>query len=82
MCEFIVEHRARFGVAPICAVLSEHGWKIAPRTFYAWLGRTPSKRTLWDMTITEILAGYYQPDGNGRHRPGRNPCGASCLLPR
>ena len=30
MCEFIVEHRARFGVAPICAVLSEHGWKIAP----------------------------------------------------
>ena len=69
MCEFIVEHRARFGVAPICAVLVEHGWKIAPRTFYAWLGRAPSKRTLWDMTITEILAGYYQSDGNGRRRP-------------
>ena len=69
MCEFIAEHRARFGVAPICAVLVEHGWKIAPRTFYAWLSRAPSKRALWDMTITEILAGYYQPDRNGRRRP-------------
>ncbi len=69
MCEFIVEHRARFGVVPICAVLSEHGWKIAPRTFYAWLSRAPSKRALWDMTITEILAGFYQPDYNGRRRP-------------
>ena len=69
MCEFIAEHRARFGVAPICAVLVEHGWKIAPRTFYAWLSRAPSKRGLWDMTITEILAGYYQPDRNGRRRP-------------
>ena len=57
MCEFIAEHRARFGVVPICRVLCEHGWQIAPRTFYAWLGRPPSKRALWDMTITEVLAG-------------------------
>lgn len=69
MCEFIAEHRSRFGVVPICRVLSEHGWKIAPRTFYAWRGRAPSKRALWDMTITEILAGYYEPDANGRRRP-------------
>ncbi len=69
MCEFIAEHRARFGVVPICRVLSEHGPKIAPRTFYAWQKRPPSKRVLWDMVVTEILAGYYQPGVDGRRRP-------------
>lgn len=69
MCEFIAEHRARFGVAPICRALTAHGWKIAPRTFYAWLGRAPSKRSLWDTTVTEVLAGYYEPDENGRRPP-------------
>lgn len=69
ICAFIAEHRARFGVAPICRVLTEHGCKIAPRTFYAWCVREPSKRALWDMTITEILAGYYEPDKDGRRRP-------------
>jgi HTH-like domain len=32
-------------------------------------------RALWDMTITEILAGYYQPDRNGRRRP-ESLCGS------
>ena len=40
-----------------------------PRTFYAWLNREPSKRALWDMTITEVLAGYYEPDEHGRRAP-------------
>lgn len=69
MCEFVVEYRARFGVAPICRVLSGHGWKIAPRTFYVYQRRPPSKRALWDMTITEVLAGYYEPDERGRRPP-------------
>ena len=42
---------------------------IAPRTFYAWVKRAPSKRALWDATITEILAGYYEPDDDGRRKP-------------
>ncbi len=42
---------------------------IAPRTFHAWAVRAPSKRALWDATITEILAGYYEPDEHGRRRP-------------
>jgi putative transposase len=42
---------------------------IAPRTFYAWVQRAPSKRALWDATITEILAGYYEPDEQGRRKP-------------
>ena len=66
ICAFIAEHRARFGVAPICRVLSAHGCPIAPRTFYAWVSRAPSKRALWDMVITEMLAGYYEPDEHGR----------------
>lgn len=50
-------------------MLTEHGVPIAPRTFYAWAQRAPSKRALWDATITEILAGYYEPDQHGRKRP-------------
>jgi len=49
-------------VAPICRVLSQHGCQIAPRTFFAWARRAPSQRDLWDIVITEILAGYYEPD--------------------
>ncbi len=69
LCEFIAAHRDRFGVAPICRVLTEHDAKIAPRTFYAWAARPPSKRGLWDATITEILAGIYEPDETGRRKP-------------
>ncbi len=68
-CAFIAEHRARFGVAPIWRVLSEHGVTIAPRTFYACLTRPPSARTLWDTVITEVLAGYYEPDEHGHRQP-------------
>jgi len=41
---FIYEHRSRFGVAPICRVLSEHGCKIAPNTYWIAKKRPPSKR--------------------------------------
>jgi putative transposase len=50
-------------------VLSEHGVPIAPRTFYAWVKPAPSKRALWDATIAEILAGYYEPADDGRRTP-------------
>jgi len=49
--------------------LRHYNVRIAPRTFFAWLGRGPSRRALWDTTITEILAGYYEPDERGRRRP-------------
>jgi transposase InsO family protein len=32
---YIDTYRDRFGVEPICAVLSEHGMKIAPSTYYS-----------------------------------------------
>jgi putative transposase len=50
-------------------VLTEHGCQIAPRTFYAWLHREPSKRSLWDMALTEVLAGFYKPGEQGRRKP-------------
>ncbi|MCA1681780.1 MAG: IS3 family transposase [Actinobacteria bacterium] len=34
---YIHAYRHRFGVEPICAVLSEHGMKIAPGTYYKWV---------------------------------------------
>lgn len=69
ICRFVAGHRARFGVAPICRALSAHGCQIAPRTFYTWASRAPSKRSLWETTIIEVLAGYYQPDAHGRRGP-------------
>jgi putative transposase len=50
-------------------VLTEHGAKIAPRTFWAWAKRAPSKRALWDAAITGVLAGKYVPDQDGRRPP-------------
>jgi IS30 family transposase len=69
ICAFIAEHKARFRVASIRGALTAHGCKIAPRTYYAWARRAPSNRALWDTTVTEVLAGYYEPDEHGRRRP-------------
>lgn len=49
--EFIDRHRDRFGVEPICRVLTEHGVKIAPSGYYAFRKRLPSKRALRDAEL-------------------------------
>jgi putative transposase len=69
ICAFIDEHREEFGVVPICRALAMHGVQIAPRTFWAHRSAAPSKRALWDTTITEILAGIYKPDAEGKCPP-------------
>jgi putative transposase len=43
---FISEHKARFGVEPICRVLSGHGCKIAPSTYYDAAARGLSARAV------------------------------------
>src|SRR5215210_618514 len=48
MIAFIDAHRARFGVEPICRVLSEHGCKIAPNTYWVARKRAPSPRAIRD----------------------------------
>jgi putative transposase len=45
---FIDGHKGRFGVAPICRVLSEHGITIAPSTYYDAKSRPASRRSLRD----------------------------------
>ena len=56
---FIDEHRDRFGVEPICIVLTEHGCKIAQSTYYAFKKRPPSQRALRDATLeVEIMRVY------------------------
>ena len=69
ICEFIDAHKDAYGVAPICRALVVHGAQIAPRTYWAHRVSAPSKRALWDTTITEILAGYYEPDAEGKRPP-------------
>jgi putative transposase len=69
ICVFIDEHREEFGVGPICRALAVHGVQIAPRTYWAHRSSGPSKRALWDTTITEILAGVYEPDERGKRPP-------------
>jgi hypothetical protein len=41
---FIREHKSRFGVEPICRVLTQHGCPIAPSTHYDAASRPPSAR--------------------------------------
>jgi putative transposase len=49
--EFIDAHRDRFGVEPICRVLSEHGCQIAPRTYWAAKRRPASARSIRDAAL-------------------------------
>ena len=46
--EYIDAHRHRFGVDPICTVLSSYGVKIAPSTYYAAKARGPVSDTAWN----------------------------------
>jgi putative transposase len=56
-------HKARFGVEPICRVLTEHGCPIAPSTYYDAKDRPPSARARRDeqlrAAITRVHQGNY-----------------------
>jgi putative transposase len=65
--DFIREHAdhqpekgLRWGVEPICAVLSEHGVKIAPSTYYEWKDRLPSRRAERDVALLEHIRRIHQ----------------------
>ena len=57
---FIDAHRARFGVEPICRVLTEHGHKIAPGTYYAAKSRPPSARSVRDALLKVEIVRVYE----------------------
>lgn len=49
------ENGLRWGVEPICAVLSEHGAKIAPSTYYEWRDKLPSAREQRDAVLLDHI---------------------------
>jgi putative transposase len=49
---FIDSVKDRYGVEPVCRVLTEHVAKIAPSTYYAFKNRPPSARTLRDEELS------------------------------
>ncbi len=59
MIAFIDEHRERFGVEPICRVLTEHGCKIAPNTYWVAKKRAPSKRAVRDAELRVEIQRVY-----------------------
>lgn len=59
---FIDDHKQRFGVEPICRVLTEHGVKIAPSSSYAARSRPPSARAARDRELlAEIVRVHSDP---------------------
>jgi putative transposase len=53
---FIDAHQDRFGgVEPICRVLSEHGWQIAPSGYWAAKARPTSARDTRDDQLVKVM---------------------------
>ena len=59
MIAFIDDHRERFGVEPICRVLTEHGCKIAPNTYWVAKRRGPSARAQRDAELVVEIRRVY-----------------------
>jgi putative transposase len=53
---FISEHKNRFGVEPICRVLTQHGCQIAPSTYYDAARRAPSARAVRDERLKAAIS--------------------------
>lgn len=62
---FIDTHRTRFGVEPICRVLSEHGCKIAPNTYSVAKKRPPSARAQRDEVLKVEVARVHRESLDG-----------------
>ena len=57
---YIDAYRQRFGVEPICAVLTEHGMKIAPSTYYAHKAAPVSEAALAEAYLVNALVTLWQ----------------------
>ena len=64
--EFVDAHKEAFGVEPICRVLTKHGCKIAPSTYYAHRSRPPSPRALRDAELLVEIERVYHDRRLGR----------------
>jgi putative transposase len=59
---YIHAYRGRFGVEPICAVLSEHGMKIAPQTYYRWPACPVRAAELEEAYLVNEIVDLYRPN--------------------
>ena len=65
-CRFIDEHKdssvggLRWGVEPICAVLSEHGVQIAPSTYYEHRRSYPTRREITDEQLKPLIRAVHE----------------------
>ena len=78
MIRYIAEHKdhqvpdpdggagLRWGVEPICAVLSEHGVPISPSTYHEWITKAPTRRQLRDTELVDIIAAQRQDKRTGK----------------
>jgi len=64
--KFIAENKKRFGVEPMCRVLSQHGVPIAPSTYYAGLKRPPSARAVRDAELVPLIHSAHADRRKGR----------------
>ena len=64
---FIDAYKKRFGVVPICRVLSEHGCRIAPSGYYAFKRRPPSARAVREAELRGLVERAYYETGRGRY---------------
>jgi putative transposase len=67
---FVDSVRERFGVEPVCHVLSQFVCKIAPSTYYAHRSRAPSARDLRDERICAVIEQVWHDPEGGREVAG------------
>jgi putative transposase len=67
---FIDDNRARFGVEPICRVLSQHGVPIAPSGYYAHRSRPASARAARDALLLVEIERIFHDRALGRGLAG------------
>lgn len=71
MIDFVTEHKdlrvadgLRWGVEPLCQVLTGHDIKISASTYYEWVTKMPSKQQLRDEAVVELCrVAAFQMDG-------------------
>ena len=63
MVACIDAHRDRFGVEPICRVLRQEGYRIAPSTYYAAKSRPPSARAVRDAWLEGEIMRVFKASG-------------------
>lgn len=78
MIRFITEHKdhqvagpdggagLRWGVEPMCAVLSEHGVPISPSTYYERAAKTPTRRQIRDVELVGIITAAREDKKTGK----------------